>query len=117
MGEEMTRGQAISRISIWLRYTGMPYFTDEDKDAMKVAIDALSVESRAGRARWVPVRSADELPKNCTLWVTVDQEGARFVEELHWDMTEWSDNFLARNVVAYMDFYKPEPYFGAKMEG
>ena len=60
---------------------------------------------------WIPVKSAEDLPKDKMLWVT-DVYGRVF--ELHFDMTEWFRR--VDDVVAYK--YKdkdPEAYDGADM--
>ena len=62
------------------------------------------------RDEWVPINSEEDLPKDRKLWVTVKYCGAYRAMELCWDMTEWSDNLVAKYAIAYMDFYEPEPY-------
>ena len=62
---------------------------------------------------WIPVKSAEELPKDKMLWVT-DVYGRVF--ELHFDMTEWSSR--VDDVIAYK--YKDkvsEAYNGIDMRG
>lgn len=56
---------------------------------------------------WIPCKPS-ELPKDKKLWVTHDRWGYRYVDEVYWDMTEWSDN--VSDVVAYMPYVEPEPY-------
>lgn len=59
---------------------------------------------------WVPIKSAEELPKDKMLWVT-DIYGR--VSDLYYDMTEWSGYTKVDDVVAYK--YKdkdPEAYDG-----
>ena len=58
---------------------------------------------------WIQVSSPNDLPKGSALTVT-DIYGR--VNELYWDMTEWSDNWLAKNAVAYKLYVCPEPYQG-----
>lgn len=58
---------------------------------------------------WIQVSSPNDLPKDRVLTVT-DICGR--VDELYWDMTEWSDNWLAKNTVAYKFYVRPEPYQG-----
>ena len=56
---------------------------------------------------WIPC-DPSELPKDKKLWVTHDGWGCRYVDDVFWDMTEWSDN--VSDVVAYMPYTEPEPY-------
>lgn len=60
--------------------------------------------------KWIPVRDPlNELPKDKRLLVTVlDDYDYRYVTELYYDMTEWSDINDAKNAIAYQ--YYPEPY-------
>lgn len=62
------------------------------------------------QTRWIPVSDPlNELPTDERLLVTVLEDyGSRYVTELYWDMTEWSDAYYARNAIAYMSY--PEPY-------
>jgi hypothetical protein len=57
--------------------------------------------------KWIPCNPL-ELPKDKKLWVTHDRWGCRYVDEVFWDMTEWSDD--VSDVVAYMPYVEPEPY-------
>lgn len=89
----------------------------EWKWAGKAAIDAIkNLPSAQPEQRWTPVKNpAAELPKDKWLWVT---HVARYhngllccwVDQVHWDMTEWSDTIA--NVIAYMPYEEPEPYTG-----
>lgn len=81
---------------------------------VREAINALP--SAQPEQRWTPVKNpAAELPKDKWLWVT---HVARYhngllccwVDQVHWDMTEWSDTIA--NVIAYMPYEEPEPYTG-----
>lgn len=65
--------------------------------------------------QWVPINGVADLPRDRKLWVTVKYVGTYRVAELYWDMTEWSDDMIARYAIAYMDYYEPEPYTGADM--
>lgn len=69
--------------------------------AIDEAVKALEAQE------WVPCKPS-ELPKDKKLWVTHDRLGCRYVDEVYWDMTEWSDN--VSDVVAYMTYTEPEPY-------
>lgn len=64
------------------------------------------------QTKWTPVSDPlNELPKDRMLYVTTRWE---YVEILYWDMTEWSDESIARNTIAYMDYYEPQPYISCK---
>lgn len=64
------------------------------------------------QTRWTPVSDPlNELPKDRMLYVTTN---LGYVEVLYWDMTEWSDEGIARNTIAYMDYYEPQPYISCK---
>lgn len=59
--------------------------------------------------KWIPINDPSELPKK-HLWITkkdVDNDKLRDVDEVYWDMTEWSDDIS--NVVAYMEFVDTTP--------
>ena len=66
------------------------------------------------KGEWVPVSDPlNELPKDKHLLVTVEAEvwhgeKSRYVTELYYDMTEWSDINDAKNAIAYIPY--PEPY-------
>ena len=70
-------------------------------------IDFFPVSEAERPQEWVPCNPS-ELPKDKKLWVTHDRLGCRYVDEVYWDMTEWSDN--VSDVVAYMPYVEPEPY-------
>jgi hypothetical protein len=66
-----------------------------------MAIKALEAQ------KWIPCNPS-ELPKDKKLWVTHYKSGCLYVDELFWDMTEWSDD--VSDVIAYMPYVEPEPY-------
>lgn len=70
-------------------------------------IDFFPVSEAKRPQEWIPCKPS-ELPKDKKLWVTHDRFGCRYVDEVFWDMTEWSDN--VSDVVAYMPYVEPEPY-------
>jgi hypothetical protein len=70
-------------------------------EAIQMAIDAL------GEQKWIPCEPS-ELPKDKKLWVTHYKSGCIYVDELFWDMTEWSDTI--EDVIAYKPYIEPEPY-------
>ena len=79
--------------------------------ARRIIEDMLSVTTKA---EWIPCSDPlNELPKDRMLYVTTKWE---YVETLYWDMTEWSDGSIARNTIAYMDYYEPEPYTESNKE-
>ncbi len=58
--------------------------------------------------KWIPVNDPyTELPKK-DLWVTRCNNENLCVDRIYYDMTEWND--YIGDVVAYMDYVKPEPY-------
>ena len=59
-------------------------------------------------SHWIPCSDASKLPKDRTFWVTHTNGYESWVDELYWDMTEWSDRIS--DVVAYMPCNIPEPY-------
>lgn len=68
-------------------------------------------EEKFEQTKWIPVSDPlNELPKDKRLLVTVwyKEYDSRYVTELYYDMTEWSDINDAKNAVAYQ--YYPEPY-------
>ncbi len=76
--------------------------TEDYREALDMAIKALE------QTKWIPVSDPlNELPKDRILYVTTKFE---CVETLFYDMTEWSDVDIARNTIAYMDYYEPQPY-------
>ena len=72
-------------------------------ESIQMAIDAL------GEQKWIPCEPS-ELPKDKKLWVTHYKSGCLYVDELFWDMTEWSDTI--EDVIAYKPYIEPEPYRG-----
>jgi hypothetical protein len=62
--------------------------------------------------KWIPVTDPlKELPKDRMLLVTVETKYShRYVTELYYDMTEWSDIDAAKGAIAYRDWSYPEPY-------
>ena len=61
--------------------------------------------------KWIPIKndSFKELPKDRRVWVTKeDEHGYRYVSDVCWDMRHFDDDVT--NVIAYMDYYEPEPY-------
>lgn len=62
------------------------------------------------QTKWTPVTDPlNELPKDKHLLVTVAEEGySKYVDELYYDMTEWTDDMVAKNTIAYQCY--PEPY-------
>lgn len=80
----------------------------QDGEKMREAIEVLSQEPK-----WIPVNDPlKELPKNRMLLVTVETKYSyRYVTDLYYDMTEWSDIDAAKNAIAYQDKPElPEPY-------
>lgn len=87
---------------------------DVDPWAVVIAVEAMEKQietslSDQSESKWIPCYPS-ELPKDKKLWVTHDRLGCRYVDEVFWDMTEWSDN--VSDVVAYMPYVEPEPYIG-----
>lgn len=70
-------------------------------------IDFFPVSEAERPHEWIPCNPV-ELPKDKKLWVTHNRLGCRYVDEVYWDMTEWSDD--VSDVVAYMPYVEPEPY-------
>jgi len=64
--------------------------------------------------KWIPVSDPlKEFPKDRRIWVTYKYVDNIFlVDDIYYDMTEWSNNAVAKNAVAYMYYYtnEPEPY-------
>lgn len=70
--------------------------------------DVTRLLSLAQESKWIPVYDPlKELPKDRMLLVTVESKYSyRYVTDLYYDMTEWSDIDVAKNTIAYQ--YKPE---------
>lgn len=73
------------------------------------------LEQEPKMGKWIPVSDPlKELPKDRTIWVTYIVKypnGYCYeVELLFYDMTEWSDDFIAKATIAYMDYEEPKPY-------
>jgi hypothetical protein len=96
----MTNAEAIEMIQNDMKLHH-DYLSGEYRKALKKAIKAMEAQ------KWIPCNPS-ELPKDKKLWVTHDRWGCRYVDEVYWDMTEWSDN--VSDVVAYMPYVEPEPY-------
>lgn len=91
------------------------WIKDSDKECTNYKIticlyDAVSNGTPLTKEEWIPVSDPlNELPTDRRLLVTVLEDyGSRYVTDLYWDMTEWSDIYYARKVIAYMSY--PEPY-------
>lgn len=71
--------------------------------------DIETMSSVIPQQQWIPINDETDLPKDKHLWVTHrNASGYCYVDELSWDMTEWSD--YIDDVVAYMEYNMPEPY-------
>lgn len=96
-----------------------PEYIKQVQEAFSVVKTALE----RPKGEWIPIKDVSELPKNKMLWVTTTQDfedikDIRCVEKLHWDMTEWSSNRVAKMAVAYMYMTDtPEPYYGTDERG
>lgn len=102
----MTNSEAINVINqVRDVITKNPSWTEEARRAVNEAVD-ISIKAMKAQ-EWIPCNPL-ELPKDKKLWVTHDRWGCRYVDEVFWDMTEWSDNIS--DVVAYMPYVEPEPY-------
>lgn len=88
-------------VSYMIGTTAVEYMTQKDGDKIREAIKVLWDQE------WIPCNPL-ELPKDKKLWVTHDRWGCRYVDDVYWDMTEWSDD--VSDVVAYMHYAEPEPY-------
>ena len=98
----MTNAEAISLLrGLEKSLDGYCELNEDGKKAFNKAISALESQE------WIPCNPL-ELPKDKKLWVTHDRWGCRYVDEVYWDMTEWSDN--VSDVVAYMHYVEPQPY-------
>lgn len=68
--------------------------------------------SEVPEPQWIPCHDPSDLPKDKRIWITYECDVCgyvfRFVKDVVWDMTEWSDN--VSGVVAYMPYVEPEPY-------
>ena len=111
-------------IEILSHYTDLGYGIVIEGDDVSKIVQALSLARKTlangipyeapPKNDWIPIKSAEELPKDRMLWVT-DIYGR--VSELHYDMTEWSGYVRVDEVVAYK--YKdkdPEAYDGPVYE-
>jgi hypothetical protein len=96
----MTNAEAIQTLKLMQAQVEWEY-PMEYSAAIDEAVKALEAK------KWIPCNPS-ELPKDKTLWVTHNVFGYRYVDEVFWDMTEWSDN--VSDVVAYMPYVEPEPY-------
>lgn len=65
------------------------------------------LQRRRAEQQWIPC-TPSELPKDKLLWVTHDTGLYRYVGEVCYDMTDWSEP--VSDVVAYMEREVPEPY-------
>jgi hypothetical protein len=99
-GQKMAVKEAIKTLKLMQAQVEWEYPMD-----YAVAIDEVVKALEA--QEWIPCNPL-ELPKDKKLWVTHDRWGCRYVNEVYWDMTEWSDN--VSDVVAYMPYTEPEPY-------
>ena len=98
----MTNAEAISLLrGLEKSLDGYCELNEEGKKAFNKAISAMEVQE------WIPC-DPSELPKDKKLWVTHYNHGYRYVDELFWDMTEWSDTI--EDVIAYKPYIEPEPY-------
>ena len=97
---------------VWTHEMGIKSIADEIKEKSKSDFIALCEDESNSENlnKWIPVSDPlNELPKDKRLLVTVLEDyGSRYVTELYYDMTEWSDINDAKNAVAYQ--YYPEPY-------
>lgn len=113
----MTREEAIEFLYTIADELGLVSIEErnlQDGEKMREAIEVLSQESK-----WIPVYDPlKELPKDRMLLVTVESKYSyRYVTELCYDMTEWSDIDAAENAIAYQDKPElPEPYNPEKGE-
>jgi len=89
----------------WLYVHFAPCGDETKQDA--AVTKALEALKKQIRQKWIPCNPL-ELPKDKKLWVTHDRCGCRYVDEVFFDMTEWSDD--VSDVVAYMPYTEPEPY-------
>ena len=88
-------------IEIWKEKDFIKLVGQEEK--AKMLLDVLPTEPR-----WILVSDPlNELPKDRWLYVTTK---VGCIETLFYDMTEWSDEDIARSTIAYMDYYEPQPY-------
>lgn len=97
---------------VWTHEMGIKSIADEIQEKSKSDFIALCRDdsSLKNPNKWIPVSDPlNELPTDKKVLVTVLEDyGSRYVTEVYWDMTEWSDNYYARNAIAYMSY--PEPY-------
>lgn len=108
----MTREEAIEILKeLWRYERTMRFSENQIREALEIAVSALKMQKAE---RWIPVSDPlNNLPKDRHLLVTVEayvwnSEKCRYVTELYYDMTEWSDINEAKNAIAYMSY--PEPY-------
>lgn len=81
--------------------------TNYANDKVSKAVSKI-IKAYEAQPTWIPVKDPlNELPKDRMLYVTTKYGD---VETLFYDMTEWDDIDIARDTVAYMDYYKPSPY-------
>lgn len=77
----------------------------------KTKVDLSPVNPQPKMGKWIPVSDPlKELPKDRLIWVTYEDHGYLEINLLFYDMTEWSEPYIAKNAIAYMDYIEPTPY-------
>ena len=101
---EMSKEEAILRI----KEHAMIHQSKEPRAIYITKALDKAIKALESQPEWIPVSDPlNELPKDKYLYVTTKYGD---VESLHYDMTEWDDEDVARNAIAYMECVTPEPY-------
>lgn len=83
-----------------------------DRDLLLHYLDVEMAPAIEPEPQWIPCHDPSDLPKDKRIWITYECDVCgyvfRFVKDVVWGMTEWSDN--VSGVVAYMPYVEPEPY-------
>jgi len=88
----------------WQAYLTLPY---RSKSEYKALVHGYAAGYEAGKPKWIPIRSADDLAQPEGLyWVTCQIDGRRFTATAVLSV----DDELPGNAVAFCRISEPEPY-------